>query len=165
MIGKLRRNVGDAMSATDRHKMFGIVSKDVRMTETGMIDTETIIVIAMSLTTENISPDTTVAGRSSKVPTTTSPDKVTRTTNALNKNVTRGRRITGSRLESTNGKQKREHQQIKAKHLAGKQHDLNQVPDLKPNLATPGKRTFIIAGKKDIIVINVRLKATRNDQQ
>ena len=102
---KLRRNVGDKMSATDWHKMPDIVTGDMRM-----IDTGTTTVIAMSVTTENTPPDTTVAGRSNKVPTTTGPDKVTETTNASRRNVTRGRRIAESRLESTNGSQTRAHQ-------------------------------------------------------
>ena len=73
-------------------------------------------------------------------------------------------RIARSRLESTKGSQTRAHQQIMAKHLTAQQQDLNRVPDLKPNPATLGKHTITIASKKDITVINVRLKVTRNDR-
>ena len=83
MTGKFRRNAGDKMSATDRDKTSDIVTEDMHMTDTG-----TITVISMSATIENNPPDTTVVGRSSKVPTTIGPDKVTGTKNASNKNVT-----------------------------------------------------------------------------
>ena len=104
MTRKLRRNVGDKMSATDWHKMPDIVTGDMRM-----IDTGTTTTITMSATTENTPRDTTVAGRSNKVPTTTGPDKVTGTKTASNRNVTKGMRIARGRLESTNSSQTRAH--------------------------------------------------------
>ena len=95
VTGRRKRNVGDKMTATDWHRMSDIVTDDMRMTETGMIDTGTTTTIAMSAMTENTPPNT-IDARSSKVPTTTGPDKVTSTKNVSNQNVMQGMRIVGS---------------------------------------------------------------------
>ena len=118
MTRKRKKNVDVETSVTGQYRMSGIATEGTLMTETGTIDTGTTTMMDMSVTTGNTPPVTTDEGRSSKATTTTGLDRVTRTKNA-SRNGTLERRITGSRLESTNWRQTRAHQQIKAKHLTG----------------------------------------------
>ena len=132
--------------------MSGIGIGETRTTGmTDMIDTR--IITDGTRDTTGITPPITTHEGKITVSMTTSPVK-----------VTDPKRISTKR-GATHGNQKRELQapnQTRAKYFL---QDNNRGQEQTPNPATPGRRTAIIAGKKNTIVTNVRRRATISDQR
>ena len=157
-IRRRKKNAGGERSATDRHKMSGIVIGETLTT--GMTDMiETGIIMDGTRNRTGITPPVTTRKGRITVSMTTSPPKVTDTKRTSTRNVI------STKKGATHGNQKRAPQapnRTRAKDLL---QDNNRGQEQKPNPATPGRRTAIIAGKKDTIVTNVRQRATISDQR
>ena len=152
-----KTNVGGEKSDIDRHRMSGTAIDETTMTGTSdMIGTE-ITMDDTSITT-GISPSGITNDGKITGDMTTNPVKGTATKRTLIKNGI-------SKKGATHVNRKKAPQAANRTKAPRLPQVLHRVQETMPNPAIPGKHIAIIAGKKDIIVINVRQRAMTSDRQ
>jgi hypothetical protein len=137
--------------------MSGTTIGETTMTGTRDMTSTEITMDGTSITTGITPPGITNDGKITGCM-TTNPSKGTATKRTLIKNGI-------SKTGATHVNRKKAPQAANQTRAPRLPQVLHRVQETMPNPATPGKHIAITAGKKDIIVINVRQRAMISDRQ